>query len=52
MLTWANTVTGWWTSAAVSAMQRQQRAMVSATLTAMKPKPARKVRGKKRRTKG
>jgi hypothetical protein len=30
MLRGANTVAGWWTSAAVSAMQRQQRAMLGA----------------------
>jgi hypothetical protein len=48
MLIWANTVAGWWTSAAVSAMQRQQRAIMAATLNAMKPKPARR----KRRVKG
>jgi hypothetical protein len=28
MLTWANTIAGWWTSAAVSAIQCQQRAML------------------------
>jgi hypothetical protein len=42
MLRWANSVAGWWTSAAVSAMQRQQRAM----LCAMKPK---RMRARKRR---
>ena len=35
MLTWANTVAGWWTSAAVTAMRRQQRAAINAVL---KPK--------------
>jgi hypothetical protein len=49
MLTWANTVAGWWTSTAVSAMQRQQRAMVTATLNAMKPTPVRKRRRKGKR---
>jgi hypothetical protein len=48
MLTWANTVTGWWTSAAARELQRQQRAMVTAALNAMKPKPARKGRARKR----
>jgi hypothetical protein len=37
MLRWANAAAGWWTSAAVSAMQRQQRAL----LGAMKPKRTR-----------
>jgi len=45
MLTWANTVAGWWTSAAVTAMQRQQRAM----LNALKPKTAAKRRTKTKR---
>jgi hypothetical protein len=36
MLTWANTVAGWWTSAAVTAIQRQQRAMLNAMT---KPRP-------------
>jgi len=45
MLTWANTVAGWWTSAAVTAMQRQQRAM----LNAMKLKIAPKRRNKRKR---
>ena len=45
MLTWANTVTGWWTSAAVTAMQRQQRAL----LNAMKLKIAAKRRTTKKR---
>jgi len=44
MLSWANTVAGWWTSQAATALQRQQRAMLSA----MTPKPARK--GRPRRT--
>ena len=43
MLAWANTVVGWWTSAAVSALQRQQRAM----LASMTPKPKRKPRRKR-----
>jgi hypothetical protein len=41
MLSWANTVAGWWTSTAVTAMQRQQRAVRNA-LT--KPKPAAKAK--------
>jgi hypothetical protein len=45
MLSWADAVTGWWTSAAVSAAQRQQRAMLSA----LTPKPGRKARPKRRR---
>jgi len=45
MLSWANAVAGWWTSAAVSAMQRQQRAVKNA-LT--KPKPTRKPRRKRK----
>jgi hypothetical protein len=36
MLSWANAVVGWWTSAAVAAVQRRQRA----ALKAMMPKPA------------
>jgi hypothetical protein len=44
MLSWANAVAGWWTSAAVSAVQRQQRAVRGALL----PKPV-KVRVKRRR---
>ena len=44
MLSWANAVAGRWTSAAVSAVQRQQRAM----LGALTPKPA-KARAKRRR---
>jgi hypothetical protein len=48
VLSWANSVTGWWTSMAVSAVQRQQRAVVDATLRAMKPKPARKLRKKRK----
>ena len=45
MLSWANSVAGWWTSAAVSAAQRQQRA----TLSALTPKSGRKARPKRRR---
>jgi hypothetical protein len=45
MLRWANAVSGWWTSAAVSAMQRQQRAI----LGAVKPKSARSLRKQRRR---
>ena len=41
MLTWANTVAGWWTSATVAAIQRQQRAFLNAIT---KPKPAKKRR--------
>jgi hypothetical protein len=44
MLRWANAVAGWWTSAAVSAMQRQQRAILGAG----KPK---RMRTRKRRRK-
>ncbi len=43
MLSWANTVAGWWTSTAVTAMQRQQRAVRNA-LTKPKPKPAAKAK--------
>jgi hypothetical protein len=43
MLTWANTIAGWWTSAAVSTIQRQQRAILSAMVKA-KPKRRRKTR--------
>ena len=46
MLSWANALAGWWTSAAVAAVQRQQRA----ALKAMMPKPA-KPRGTRRRRK-
>jgi hypothetical protein len=49
MLTWANAVAGWWTSAAVSAVQQQQRAMFNAALRGLKPKAARKGRAKKRK---
>jgi hypothetical protein len=45
MLTWANTVTGWWTSAAVTPIQRQRRAM----LNAMKVKVAAKRSTRKKR---
>ncbi len=45
MLSWANAVAGWWTSAAVGAAQRQQRALLSA----LTPKPGRKARPKRRR---
>jgi hypothetical protein len=45
MLRWANAVAGWWTSAAVSAMQRQQRAMLGAV------KPKRTLTRKRRRGK-
>jgi hypothetical protein len=44
MLTWANTIAGWWTSAAVSAIQRQQRAMLNAMVNATKPKRRRRRR--------
>jgi len=47
MLTWANTVAGWWTSTTVSAIQRQQQAMMTATVNAMKPKPVTKRRARK-----
>lgn len=51
MLTWANTIAGYWTSAAATAMQRQQRAMLKATMNAgsgaMRPKRVRKRRAKK-----
>ena len=50
MLTWANTAAGWWTSAMVSAIQRQQQAMMTATLNATKPKPVRKRRARKSRS--
>lgn len=46
MLSWANTVTGWWTSMAVSAVQRQQRAMWKATV---KPRGRRKQTTRKKR---
>jgi len=49
MLTWANMAAGWWTSAAVSAVQRQQRAVLGAALGALKPKPPRKRRARKRK---
>jgi hypothetical protein len=41
MLTWANTVAGWWTSA----IQRQQQAFLTAIT---KPKPAKKRRRRSR----
>jgi hypothetical protein len=43
MLTWTNTVAGWWTSTAVTAIKRRQRAMMTALL---KPNPVRKRRTK------
>jgi hypothetical protein len=49
MLTWANSVAGWWTSAAVAGFQRQQRALLDAAVGAAMPKPARKRRRKRRR---
>ncbi|HEX7968455.1 MAG TPA: hypothetical protein VF502_09560 [Stellaceae bacterium] len=45
MLSWANAVAGWWTSAAVSAVQRQRRA----ALNAMKPQPVRRRTRKRQR---
>jgi hypothetical protein len=45
MLSYANTVTGWWTSMAVSVVQRQQRAMLKAMVT---PRGRRKATRKKR----
>jgi hypothetical protein len=45
VLTWANSVAGWWTSAAVAVIQRQQKAV----LDAMLPKGPRKGRRRKRR---
>jgi hypothetical protein len=45
MLTWANTVAGWWTSATVTEIQRQQRAMLKASTKAKKP---RKRRGRRK----
>jgi hypothetical protein len=47
MLSWANAVMGWWTSAAVAAIQRQQRAMIKAAQSATKP--GRKARDRKKR---
>jgi ABC-type transport system involved in cytochrome c biogenesis permease subunit len=44
MLTWANMIAGWWTSAAVSAIQRQQSAVVRAMFKAPGLKPARRRR--------
>jgi hypothetical protein len=45
MLSWANAVAGWWTSAAVSAVQRQQRAALKAMMPkARKPRRARRPR--------
>jgi hypothetical protein len=44
MLSWANAVAGWWTSAAVSAIQARQRAALR-TLTG---KPRRKRRKRRR----
>lgn len=43
MLTWANIVAGWWTSAAATAIRRQQRAVLNAM------KPELKTRKKSRR---
>jgi hypothetical protein len=48
MLSWANAMAGWWTSATVSAVQRQQRAIARSMLTAMTAKPA---KAKRRRAK-
>jgi hypothetical protein len=50
MLSWANTVAGWWTSTMVSAIQRRQQAMMTATVNAMKPKPVTKRRARKPRS--
>jgi hypothetical protein len=47
MLTWANTVTGWWTSATVTAIQRQQRALLKA-MTKSKPTKKRRQRSRLR----
>jgi hypothetical protein len=49
MLTWANTIAGWWTSAAVSAIQRQQRAILNAMIKPTKPKRASTRRRRRRR---
>ena len=46
MLTWANTVAGWWTSAAVTAIQRQQRAALKAMMPKATKRPVRKRRAK------
>jgi hypothetical protein len=32
MLTWANTVSGWWTSVALRELQRRQRAILAAMI--------------------
>jgi hypothetical protein len=45
MLHWANTAAGWWTSAAVTAIQRQQRAILNA-MTKPKAKSKRHTRKK------
>jgi hypothetical protein len=46
-LSWMNRATGWWNSAAVTAMQNQQRAALKA-MTKPKPAAKRKPRPKKR----
>ena len=52
MLSWANRVAGWWTSAAVNATRKQQNAILNASA----PKPGKtrpkRRRAKKRRTTG
>jgi hypothetical protein len=42
MLTWANTVAGWWTSASVAEIQRQQWAVLNAITKVKKPKSRRR----------
>jgi hypothetical protein len=44
MLSWANAVAGWWTSAAVSAVQLQQRALLTSMQPKAKPKRRRRAR--------
>jgi hypothetical protein len=49
MLTWANTIASWWTSATVSAIQHRQRTMLSAMLKAAKSKRAKTNKRRRRR---
>ena len=46
-LSWMNRATGWWTSAAATAMQNQQRAVLKA---ATKPKPVGKAKPRRKKT--
>jgi hypothetical protein len=47
MLSWANRVAGWWTSAAFAAAQNQQHALLHAMQPKSRPKKARRKRARR-----